>query len=463
LSFSIKELNKISILENLPENLLSWLINNGKKIELSADEHMFKKDQPADFMFIVISGTIQRYEEIAGQLLVADIFSSGQATGMLPYSRMTHYPGPAVAKEASQVLRIHKSGFADMLAHSEEFGQRLIAEMSNRVRGGVRMEQQLEKMASLGRLAAGLAHEVNNPAAAIHRTAVVIKELFNKQVEYSLKISRSKIDDRDINEIEDYIRLIKETDKPKFSSLKRNELEEKFIDFLEDQSVEDPNLSGIFVESGINLKDLQDFAGRFPKENLSDALGLIAANIEVNNMLSEIINSAKGISELVSSIKIYSHMDQSLEHKPVDVRQGMDNTLKMLDYKLKRKKIQLTREYPENLPFVQGNAGQLNQVWTHLIDNAIDALDDGGKIQVRIQSTSLGIEVRVVDNGSGISDEIRDQIFDPFFTTKDIGEGTGLGLEISQRIIRAHRGQIEAQSKSGQTEMFVLLPGGVNK
>ena len=152
MSFSAKELKKLPIFKNLQEELLSWLANHGNKLDLSADEYMFEQNQVADFMFIIVSGQIQRYEKIGQQWVVADIYNSGQVTGMLPFSRMTHYPGPAIAKKNSRVLRIDKKDFPEMLALSEEFGQRLIAEMSNRVRGGVRMEQQLQKMASVGQL-----------------------------------------------------------------------------------------------------------------------------------------------------------------------------------------------------------------------------------------------------------------------------------------------------------------------
>jgi len=461
--FSIKELQNLSILKNLPAKLLSWLINKGKRVDLSIDEFMFDKGQPSDFMFIIVSGKIQRYEKIANQLVVADVYTKGQVTGMLPYSRMTHYPGPALAKEISEVLKIDKKDFAEMLSLSEIFGQRLIAEMSNRVRGGVRMEQQLEKMTSLGRLSAGLAHEVNNPASAIHRTASILKEVFAKQIENSSRLARSNINVKEISVIEDFIQVIKNIEKVHFTPLQRNELEDSFYEFFESNKIKDASdLSRIFVESGIDLGHIENFAKRFNKEVINEVFSLIANNLEINTMLTEIINSSKGISELVSSVKFYSHMDQSLEYKEVDVRVGIDNTLRMLDYKIKQKAIQLRKNYQENLQSIQGNAGQLNQVWTNVLDNAIDAVDKKGQIDIDVRDTTLGIEIKIIDNGIGIPDEIHDRIFDAFFTTKDIGKGTGLGLDIAQRIIKAHSGQIEGRSEEGQTEIFIFLPFQTN-
>jgi signal transduction histidine kinase len=175
-------------------------------------------------------------------------------------------------------------------------------------------------------------------------------------------------------------------------------------------------------------------------------------------MVAEIKFSSERVSELVSSVKIYSHMDQSSEHKPTDVREGLDNTLKMFGHKLKQKNIQLTRDYRKDLPVITGNAGELNQVWTYIIDNAIDAMAEDGELCVEIGSNDLCVEVKIIDNGGGIPNDVRHRIFDPFFTTKGVGEGTGLGLDIARRIIQTHRGQIDVRSRPGRTEMIVQLP-----
>jgi signal transduction histidine kinase len=184
----------------------------------------------------------------------------------------------------------------------------------------------------------------------------------------------------------------------------------------------------------------------------------LAGGIESDRIVEEISTSAERISELVASIKTYSHMDRSSVHAPTDVRSGLDNTVTMLGHKLKKKSIRLERDYPGDVPLVAANAGELNQVWTNLIDNAIDAMDVGGTLQLRVRRNEAWLEVEVADDGSGIPEEIRAHMFEPFFTTKEVGVGTGLGLGIARRIVDTHQGHIEVRSEPGRTVMCVRLP-----
>jgi signal transduction histidine kinase len=459
MKFTTKELRPLTILGGLPEQQLAWLSNHGTRIELATRDHMFTSGQPADFMFIVVAGTIQRYQEIDGQWLVVATTGRGQVTGMLPYSRMTHYPGHAVAAEPALVLRIDKRDFDDMLATSHELGQRLIAEMSNRVRGDVRMEQQREKMASLGRLSAGLAHELNNPASAIRRTATSLAECLAEHAAFTMTMARCDLKETAIEAIEQILHVARKRNFSDLSPLQRSEREEEITVWLEDRAVANNwELASVFTVAGLHVSDLERSAEAVPQVFLGNALAWVAGNIEVDRMVAEIKFSAGRVSELVSSVKIYSHMDQSSEHKPTDVRVGLDNTLKMFGHKLKQKNIRLTRDYCEDLPAIPGNAGELNQVWTSIIDNAIYAMEENGELCVEIGSNDWGVDVKIIDDGRGIPDDIRHRIFDPFFTTKDVGEGTGLGLDIARRIIQTHRGQIDVRSRPRRTEMIVRLP-----
>jgi signal transduction histidine kinase len=262
-----------------------------------------------------------------------------------------------------------------------------------------------------------------------------------------------------IDAIEQLLRIAQEKDFPDLSPLQRSTDEEEITEWLEGRAVVNSwKLASVFVAAGLCISDLERFAMAIPQTFLGDALTWVAGNIEVDRMVTEIKFSAGRISDLISSVKNYSHMDQSSEHKPTDVREGLDTTLKIFGYNLKQKNIRLTKHYREDLPTISGNAGELNQVWTHLIDNAIDAMVDKGELCIEIESNNVSVDVKIIDNGGGIPDDIRHRIFDPFFTTKGVGEGTGLGLDIALRIAQTHQGQIDVHSRPGRTEMLVRLP-----
>ena len=459
MKFTTDELRTVDILEGLPEEQLSWLSAHGEKIDLAPGDRMFERGQPSDFMFIVVRGAIPRYEEIGGQWLVVATTRQGEVTGILPYSRMTHYPGYTVAAEASRVLRINKSDFQEMLSVSQEIGRRLVAVMSDRVRGDVRLEQQGERMAALGRLSAGLAHELNNPAAAVRRADAGLSEQLAKLSPPVLAMMTHGVDETGVKALDQLQRRAGERPLIDLSPLDRSEREEEITAWLEDHDVADAwDIAGTFVDAGLAIDDLEEFPGQVPPPVAAEALAWVASSLAADRMVAEIASSAARISELVGSIKTYSHMDRSPEHKPTDVREGLDNTLTMLSHKLKEKSVQLARDYQQDLPTIPANAGELNQVWTNLIDNALDAMNDGGHLRIDVRQQDAWVAVRGIDDGHGISDEVRACIFEPFFTTKAVGEGTGLGLDITMRIVKTHQGHIEVQSKPGRTEMCVRLP-----
>ena len=378
---------------------------------------------------------------------------------MLPFSRMTHYPRHTVAAEPSEVLRLEASLFKELLDISQEVGQRLVAQMSDRVRGDVRLEQQGEKMMALGRLSAGLAHELNNPAAAVRRAAVLLSEDRAKLPALVTALVRHQVSEQGLEKLEHLRSLGRQADGSTATELERSGREDDLLEWLEDHGVAEPwEAAATFSEANLSVEDLEDVSRNVPEAALTDVLAWLGGGINSDRIVEEIKTAAGRISELVASIKTYSHMDRSAEHKPTDVRLGVDNTLKMLGHKLKEKAIRLEREYQEDLPLIPANAGELNQVWTNLLDNAIDAVDQGGELILRARLNDLWVEVEIVDDGSGIPDEILSHIFEPFFTTKDVGVGTGLGLGIAMRIVETHQGHIEVESRPGETSMCVRLP-----
>jgi signal transduction histidine kinase len=457
--FTIEELKSLAILEGLSEDIITWLSDNGTRIDLVPQDHMFTFGQQADYMFIVVQGKIERFQDIDGQSVVAATTGPGQVTGMLPFSRMTKYPGNAIAAEPTQVLRIDKKYFNKMLELSHELGQRLVAEMSNRVRGDVRLEQQWEKMVSLGKLSAGLAHELNNPIAAIRSTATTLKDKIDHQADFIMKLTRRALDPVICDAIDSFSHLSGERDRIVLSPLERSEGEEKVVEWLGKREIENSwDLAHGLTNAGLTVKDLEQLTKSVPSAVLEETLIWVCNKIEAEQMLSELNLAAGRVSELVSVVKKYSHMDRSAEHKPTRIDEGIDITLKIFEHKFKKKNIQVIKKYKKNLPTIQANAGELNQVWTYLIDNAIDALNEDGKLAIEISHSEMNLEVKIIDNGEGIPKDIIHRIFDPFFTTKDVGQGTGLGLDIARRIVQIHRGQIDVQSKPGRTEFMIRLP-----
>jgi len=458
-NFSRDELRPLGILRDLPDEELDWFCEHAERVVLAEGEHMFERGDPADALWIVVKGVIHGFEEIGGQWLLVATTRVGEVTGMLPFSRMKHYPRNTIAAEPSEVLRLDAGLLRELIYISHDMGRRLVAQMSDRVRGDVRLEQQGEKMMALGRLSAGLAHELNNPAAAVRRAAARLGEHQAKMAELVSRLVRHRLGDSSLASLQRVRSLGAKEPDPGASALDRGALEEELLDWLEERGVDEAwEVAATLASVGVSTDDLVDLEKTLPDAALGDALLWLSCGLDSDAIVREIYTSSARISELVSSIKTYSHMDRSPAHKPTDVRFGIDNTLTMLGHKLKEKGIRIERDYAADLPTIPANEGELNQIWTNLIDNAVDAMEQGGRLTLRATHSDLWVEVQIVDDGPGIPDEIRARIFEPFFTTKGVGEGTGLGLGIAQRIAQTHRGHIDVRSKPGETAMSVRLP-----
>ncbi len=457
--FDREALRPLAIFRGLSDEELDWFCARGERVDLPEGVRMFERGHPATALWIVVEGVVRGFEEIGGEWLLVATTKPGEVTGMLPFSRMTHYPRHTVAGEPSVVLRLDTSHFREMSDASHEVTRRLVAQMSDRVRGDARLEQQADKMMALGRLSAGLAHEINNPAAAIRRASARLAEHRAGLPTLVLALAGHQLGSDALEKLGRTRARASAFDMSPAGELERSEQEEELSGWLEDIGVDRAwEIAATLVESGVTVDDLTEIAGLVPETALVDVLRWLSGGIESDRLVTEINTAAGRVSELVSSVKTYSQMDRSREHKPTDVRTGLDNTLTMLGHELRQKQIRVTRDYLDNTPPVPANEGELNQVWTNLIDNAIDAVSEGGVITLRIRTSDVWLEVEVVDDGPGIPDEIQRRIFEPFFTTKDVGVGTGLGLGIAQLIVRTHQGHIEVRSRPGETVMCVRLP-----
>jgi signal transduction histidine kinase len=323
------------------------------------------------------------------------------------------------------------------------------------------VSQQHGKLISLGTMAAGLAHELNNPAAAIGRSAAEARETFQEAAEKAVELGNLPLTQEQrsfVAGLPQEVALGSGAAAP-LDSLEVSDVEDELALWMEDRGVEEGwEISPTLASAGLDTAWLERLAEKVPQEALGGVLGWLRATMAGDELLREIEGGSARISELVGAIKTYTHMDKAVSKK-VDVHVGLNSTLIMLGHKLKKGDVEVVRDYEKDLPHVCGHAGELNQVWTNLIDNAIDAVDGQGRITVRTASENGRVLVEVSDDGPGIPEDVRDRIFEPFYTTKEVGQGTGLGLDIAYRVVvEDHKGDIRVLSKPGHTRFQVRLP-----
>jgi signal transduction histidine kinase len=320
-------------------------------------------------------------------------------------------------------------------------------------------EAQHAKLISLGTMAAGLAHELNNPAAAIGRSAAEARVAFQEASEKAAELGGLSLTEEQRTFVAGLPQEVGHKSGTTRDSLEVSDLEDELALWMEDHGVEEGwEISPTLAGAGLDTAWLEGLAERVPEEALGGVLGWLRATMAGDELLQEIEGGSARISELVGAIKKYTHMDKAAS-KRVDIHEGLNSTLIMLAHKLKKGDVEVVRDYEKDLPHVCGHAGELNQVWTNLIDNAIDAVDGRGRITLRTASENGKVLVEVSDDGPGIPDDVRERIFEPFYTTKDVGEGTGLGLDISYRVVvEDHKGDIRVFSEPGDTRFQVRLP-----
>ena len=458
----VDELRRIPEFEGLDEAIFDWFDQHATCVEVPVGERVFRVGQSAEQMVVVLDGAIQLVLDIGGQPLLYDTFRGGRVVGMLPYSRMTSYTGTGLVTEPLRMVLVHKREVPAMLETSEELGRRLVALMSDRVREATRNAQQREKMMALGKLSAGLAHELNNPAAAIRRAVADLEERVAALPELVARMSEHGLTAEQVRKASGVQAEVAATDENlhALSPVARSEREDDLADRLDDLGVDDGwRLAEALVDAGFTPACLDDIAAEVDDKAVPDVVRWVEGGIAAERLLAEIGSAAGRIADLVASVKTYSHMDQAVVQQPTDVAAGIDSTLTMLGHKFRKRDVRLVRSIPDDLPRVPAYPGELNQVWTNLLDNALDAVESGGTIEVRAEVAGAYLCVSVIDDGEGIPEEVQSRIFEPFFTTKGVGEGSGLGLDVVQRIVRQqHDGTLDLESEPGRTVFNVCLP-----
>jgi signal transduction histidine kinase len=460
----VEALRRVHVFADLPEDQLQWFAANTEELRLPAGEVLFQKGAAADVMVVYLEGEARAYRDDQAHDGYVYIARAGEpnteVSGKLPFSRMTHWTATGRAVTPMRLLRFPVSLFPALFQRMPVLVERLVGIMSDRVRDVTTADQQRDKLMALGKLSAGLAHELNNPAAGATRAANDLITVLAELRAADLRLCRHNFTPEQRTALRSFEnQAIEHTNTaPQLNSLEQSDLEDALTTWLEEHGIDDPwKHSNNLVEAGIDAAALDKLQQQVGPDTIADVLVRVSAQLAAAKLAREIKTGTARISELVGAIKEYSYMDQASVQK-VDIHKGLESTLLILKYKLRKKNIMLTREYADDLPQIMAYGSELNQVWTNLIVNAVEAMQEGGKLKVRTRKEPTDIMVEIRDNGSGIPESAKTHIFEPFFTTKPVGEGTGLGLDTVARIVRRHRGNVRFESRPGDTCFQVRLP-----
>ena len=453
----VEKLAEHKTLGAAPREELAWLASHGSLRQLGTGDVLSAKSAKVEGLFVVLAGRIAISVDRGAGLRKIMEWRGGDVTGLLPYSRMVSPPGDTVAQEPTEILAVPRDCLRAMTRECYEITAILVHSMLDRARLFNSSELQDEKMVSLGKLSAGLAHELNNPASAIERSAALLRDRLADSERSARELGAARLTASQLGVVDGLRESCAATSaRGVRSPIEEAEREEAMADWLADRRL-DTDMAEALADTPATLGALDLVAGAIDGPALTAALRWAAAGCAARRLASEIQDAATRISGLVTAIKGFTHMDQATVAEPVDLIQGLTNTVAVLKSKARAKSVAVTVDTEPGLPCVRGFAGELNQIWSNLIDNALDAVRDSGRVEVLANREGRRVIVRIIDNGSGIPAQIRERIFDPFFSTKPVGQGTGLGLDIARRLVRHNDGEISVESQQGRTEFRVSL------
>jgi signal transduction histidine kinase len=450
-------IENVTPLHGLPLEDRLWLAQHGEEVIAQPGEVLFEEGTIADRMILILKGEIHVRRHSGGPMELF-IGRAGQMTGYLPFSRMKTSGGQGFAVSPVWALLVHKSLFPQMLEAIPSMAQRVVSTLLDRVREVTRIEQQAEKLAALGKLAGNLAHELNNPASAAQRAAssLVFELRANRQNRF--KLVNLCLNEEQIAAIEAWEQRVlgRPAQAASQSATALIAQEETIRTWLGTLACSEPwEVAPQLAEQGITVADLDEFHTIVGTNETCVSLQFFARYLRSSRSAETLVHSTARIFDLISAVKTYSYMDRA-PILDIDVPAGLEATLQMFQSRMTG--VEVIRDYQPDLPTISAYGSELNQVWTALIENALEALGNKGQLRLACRLEGEMLLVEIWDSGPGIPPELQDRIFEPFFTTKPPGQGLGLGLDNAMRIVRKHRGHLSVHSEPGSTCFRVRLP-----
>lgn len=454
---AVDRLAAFPFLADVPREEIRWLVERGEIRQYAAGDVVRSVGSAIDEMDIPLTGRVSLYRERGGGWRRALETGAGYVMGVVPYSRMKTAPGTLIIEaDGTTLFALHRKHFPDLIRQCPGITESLVHQMLDRTREFRTMEMYDARLLALGKLASGLAHELNNPASGASSSARSLAIMMGEAENASRALAAARLSNEQLAAV-DVVRAECRRERPEWSALETADREDDFTDWLERHGAE-PAAAVALAASDVSLAALDALAEALPPEVLGTVIRWVAACASARDVVHQIQTATGRIHDLVGSVKGFTFMDREAMPEDVDVAQGIADTLTMLESKASAKSIHMQVETASDMPRVYGYGSEINQVWEALIDNAIDAVGREGTVTVTATERGGSITVRVADDGPGIPEEDRPHVFEPFFTTKPVGGGTGLGLYQARRIVHLHNGDIDMTSRPGRTIFRVRLP-----